>query len=193
MAEIVREVTDDGRLIVEFYLGVADGSLEGFEDRHRMSAARRIDKVAPGLVARYLQKYYNSQCRDSYRGTSVLPVRRSPNKSSPPERRDPAQRGPNPFRQRLQQLVREETGGRPAPSSTSWPAPCTAHSLGFKPHHRMEAAKELSGYITNDNTPVVPAKAEPAPYSIQGNPEGRRGAWLRRSREVGNPEGRHGA
>ncbi len=171
MAEIVREVTDNGRLIAEFYLGVADGSLEGFEDRHRMSAARRLDKIAPGLVARYLQKYYNAQCRPSYRGTSVLPVRRSPIKSSPPERSEDVSRGPNPFRRRLQQLVREETGdGR----SIVYFLAGVMHGtlLGFKPHHRMEAAKELSGYITNDNTPVVPAKAEPAPYSIRGTQRG---------------------
>ena len=169
MAEIVREVTDNGRLIVEFYLGVADGTLEGFEDRHRMSAARRIDKIAPGLVARYLQKYYNSQCRDSYRGTSVLPVRRSPIKSSPPERRDPAQRGPNPFQRRLAQLVREETGdGRAIVYFMAGVMHGTL--LGFKPHHRMEAAKELATYITHTPSPstgegrgegdsVVPAEA----------------------------------
>ncbi len=171
MAEIVREVTDDGRLIAEFYLGVADGSLEGFEDRHRMSAARRLDKIAPGLVARYLQKYYNAQCRPSYRGTSVLPVRRSPIRSRPPERSDDVSRGPNPFRRRLQQLVREETGdGRAIVYFMAGVMHGTL--LGFKPHHRMEAAKELSGYITNDNTPVVPAKAEPAPYSIRGTQRG---------------------
>ena len=170
MAEIVREVTDNGRLIVEFYLGVADGTLEGFEDRHRMSAARRIDKIAPGLVARYLQKYYNSQCRDSYRGTSVLPVRRSPIKSSPPERRDPAQRGPNPFQRRLAQLVREETGdGRAIVYFMAGVMHGTL--LGFKPHHRMEAAKELATYITHTPSPstgegrgegdsVVPAESE---------------------------------
>ena len=172
MVEIVREVTDNGRLIAEFYLGVADGSIEGFEDRHRMSAARRIDKVAPGLVARYLQKYYNAQCRPSYRGTNVLPVRRSPIRSRPPERSEDVSLGPNPFRRRLQQLVREETGdGR----SIVYFMTGVMHGtlLGFKPHHRMEAAKELASYMTTEKrNPVVPAKAEPAPYSIRGTQRG---------------------
>ena len=147
MAEIVSEVTDGGRRIVEFYLGVADGSLHGFEDRHRMSAARRLDKIAPGLVATYLQRHYNDLCRDSYRG-NLLPVRRSPIRQWLAEDEEPVQRGPNLFQRKLAQLVREETGdGRAIVYFMAGVMHGT--QLGFKPYHRMEAAKELAAYITS--------------------------------------------
>ena len=151
-AEIVRQETDGGRRIVEFYLGVADGNLEGFEDRHRMSAARRLDKIAPGLVAEYLQKYYNSQCRDSLRGSLLPLVRRSPIKRNPPERSEQAPRGPSVFQRRLTQLVREETGDGKAIVDFMVGVMHGAIT-GFKPYHRLEAAKELASYVTpNDST-----------------------------------------
>ncbi len=155
LAEIVREETDGGRRIVQFYIGVADGSLDGFRDHHRMSAARRLDKIAPRLVAEYLQKYYNNQCRDSYRGTLVLPVRRSTIAKNPPEPGEQAPRGPNRFQRRLAQLVRKETGdGRTIFNFLDGVMHGTL--TGFKPHHRLEAAKELASYLTPS---VIPANA----------------------------------
>ena len=155
LAEIVREETDNGRRIVQFYLGVADGSLEGFRDHHRMSAANRLGKIAPKLVAQYLQKYYNNQCRDSYRGTLVLPVRRSPIAKNPPDRGEPVPRGPNRFQRRLTQLVRQETGdGRTI--FTFLDGVMHGTFVGFKPHHRLEAAKELASYL---DPSVIPAEA----------------------------------
>ena len=166
LAEIVRQETDGGRRIVQFYLGVADGTLDGFRDHHRMAAANRIGKIAPKLVAQYLQKYYNNQCRDSYRGTSLLPVRRSPITKNPPERSQQAPRGPNAFQRRLAQLVRDETGdGRTIFNFLNGVMHGTY--TGFKPHHRLEAAKELASYL---NPSVIPVKTgthpppwEPAP------------------------------
>ena len=174
MAQIVREVTDDGRRIVEFYLGVADGSLDGFEVRHRMSAARRLDKIAPGLVAKYLQRHYNSLCRDSYRIIGVLPVRRSSIRPRPAGDGEGARR-PSAFQRRLAQLVREETGdGRTIVDFMAGVMHGTI--TAFKPHHRLEAAKELAAHITtNDPTPVVRAPvvgADPRvrPLSTEAHP-----------------------
>ena len=166
LAEIVRQETDGGRRIVQFYLGVAAGTLDGFRDHHRMAAANRIGKIAPKLVAQYLQKYYNNQCRDSYRGTSLLPVRRSPITKNPPERSQQAPRGPNAFQRRLAQLVRDETGdGRTIFNFLNGVMHGTY--TGFEPHHRLEAAKELASYL---NPSVIPVKTgthpppwEPAP------------------------------
>ena len=156
LAEIVRQETDGGRLIVQFYLGVADGTLDGFRDHHRMAAANRIGKIAPKLVAQYLQKYYNNQCRDSLRGTLLPLVRRSPITKNPPERTEQAPRGPNRFQRRLAQLVRQETGdGRTIFNFLNGVMHGTY--TGFKPHHRLEAAKELASYLT---PPQEPAPAE---------------------------------
>ena len=173
LAEIVRQETDGGRRIVQFYLGVADGTLDGFRDHHRMAAANRIGKIAPKLVAQYLQKYYNNQCRDSYRGTSLLPVRRSPitnTTKNPPERSEQPPRGPNAFQRRLAQLVRDETGdGRTIFNFLNGVMHGTY--TGFKPHHRLEAAKELASYLDPSVIPappiVIPVKTgtQPSPLS----------------------------
>ena len=176
MAQIVREVTGDGRRIVEFYLGVADGSLDGFEVRHRMSAARRLDKIAPGLVAKYLQRHYNSLCRDSYRVIGVLPVRRSSIRPRPAAGGQGARR-PSAFQRRLAKLVREETGdGRAIVDFMA--GVMNGAITAFKPHHRLEAAKELAAHITtdeltptptNDNTTVVGADPRVRPLSTEAD------------------------
>ena len=148
LAEIVREETDNGRRIVQFYLGVAEGTLEGFRDHHRAAAARRIDKIAPGLVAEYLVKYAPTHLRDSYRGIrsmgSIAPM-----KKETPERRE---RGPNIFQRRLHKLVRKETNdGRAVVYFLCGVMHGTL--LGFKPHHRLEAANELASHITHTPSP----------------------------------------
>ena len=175
LAEIVRQETDGGRLIVQFYLGVADGTLDGFRDHHRMAAANRIGKIAPKLVAEYLQKYYNNQCRDSLRGTLLPLVRRSPITKNPPEGSEQATRGPSVFQRRLTQLVREETGdGRTIFNFLNGVMHGTY--TGFKPHHRLEAAKELASYLTPPQEPapapptVIPAQAGTHPRSPEPTP-----------------------
>ena len=193
LAEIVRQETDGGRLIVQFYLGVAYGDIQGFRDHHRAAAARRIDKIAPDLVKEYLHKYHNDACRD-YFARSLFPMGRI----EPRQKADPVPRGPNAFQRRLRQIVRKETDdGRNIVLFLIGVMDGTL--TGFKPHHRLEAARELASYITSspspstgegwgegdspavatkpatqnrDNTPVVPAKAEPAPYSIRGTQRG---------------------
>ena len=117
MAQIVREVTDDGRRIVEFYLGVAEGTIDGFRDHHRAAAARRLDKIAPGLVAEYLVKYAPAHLRDSYRGMGSI----APMKKETGERDDDAPRRSNASgaSSPSSSAMRPATA---APSSTSWPA-----------------------------------------------------------------------
>ena len=162
LAEIVRQETDGGRLIVQFYLGVAYGDIEGFRDHHRAAAARRIDKIAPDLVKEYLHKYHNDACRD-YFARSLFPMGRIEPMQT--ESAEPARRGPNAFQRRLRQHVRNETAdGRNIVVFLIGVMDGTI--TGFKPHHRLEAARELAGYITTES--VVPAQAgflpqEPSP------------------------------
>ena len=107
-------------------------------------------------------------------------MRRPPIRPRPAEHRDGAESGPNPFQCRLQQLVREETGdGRAIVYFMAGVMHGTL--LGFKPYHRMEAAKELASYITNTPSPltgegwgegdssVVPEKVE-EPQTDGGRP-----------------------
>ena len=47
LANIVAEVTDDGRRVVQFFMQVAEGRLdsEGFQPNHRMDAAKELVKI----------------------------------------------------------------------------------------------------------------------------------------------------
>ncbi len=166
LADIVREKTNDGEAIVQFYLDVASGKLDGFRDNHRMAAANKIGKIAPGLVDEYLVRYRNSDCRESLHGQPLLAVRRPPVTWVPPEDRETVPRGPNPFQRRLAQVVREETGdGRAIVVFVV--RVMHGEISGFKPHHRLEAADTLAGYVTHGESndgrtePVLSADEEP--------------------------------
>ena len=154
LADIVREKTNDGETIVQFYLDVASGRLDGFRDNHRMAAANKITRIAPSLVALYLVKYQNSSCRDSLRGRSLLPVRRSPVKWAPLESRETTPPGPNVFQRRLAQIACEETGdGR---AIVVFVVGVMHGALtDFKPHHRLEAADKLAGYLRAEPDPLI--------------------------------------
>ena len=173
LAEIVRQETDGGRTIVQFYIRVADGTLDGFRDHHRMAAARRLDKIAPDLVREYLHKFHNAQVRESMRG-SLFPMGRMESMEKP-GRCEPVPRGPNRFQRRLAQLVRKETGdGRTIFNFLNGVMHGTL--TGFQPYHRLEASRELSNCLTltpspstgegrgQGDSPVVPANAN-------GNPD----------------------
>ena len=166
LAEIVREETDGGRRIVQFYLGVAEGTLDGFRDHHRAAAARRLDKIAPGLVREYLQKYHSAQVRKSMRGSLFPRGRISPMQPKQTQHTESAPRGPNRFQRRLAQLVRDETGdGRTIFDLLNGVMHGTL--TGFKPHHRLESAKELASYLTavvgTKMEPHTPTPREPVP------------------------------
>ena len=178
LADIVREKTNDGETIVQFYLDVASGELDGFRDHHRMAAANKIGKIAPGLVDEYLLRYRNSDVRESLRGQGLLPVRRPPIKWVGPEDRETVPRGPNPFQRRLARVVRQETGD------------CRAIVVfvvgvmhgeipGFKPHHRLEAADTLAGYVTHGESDA--GRTEPGPIVVPAKAGTQRGGEGRRS------------
>jgi len=174
LAEIVRQETDGGRLIVQFYLGVAWGDIEGFRDHHRAAAARRIDKIAPDLVKEYLHKYHNDACRD-YFARSLFPMGRI--EPMQPNQAEPVPRGPNAFQRRLRQHVRNETAdGRNIVLFLIGVMDGTL--TGFKPHHRLEAARELAAYITNPS--VVPAQAGTQRGGAGRSASSPRGGRLRR-------------
>ena len=76
------------------------------------------------------------------------------------EKPEHAPRGPNPFQRRLHKIVRQETNdGRAIVHFLCGVMHGTL--LGFKPHHRLEAAHELANHITN--TPVIPASPSVIP------------------------------
>ena len=131
LAEIVREVTDNGRTVINFLQDAMDGKLDGFQPCHRIAAARELAKRGDKKAIAFLQSFYPK------------PNGRNPNGSKPSpaggEYLPDDELAPN---RELAEIVREVTGnGR-----------TIAHFLhdamlgildGFKPCHRVASAKEL--------------------------------------------------
>ena len=68
LADIVREKTDDGRLIVDFFLAVMEDRIEGAELCHRIDAARQLVKYGSKDAARFIARYRGVPCGHSARG-----------------------------------------------------------------------------------------------------------------------------
>ena len=86
LADIVREKTNDGKVIVDFYLDVVRGKLddEGFEVCHRLEAAEQLQAVAPGLVSEYIAQLTGVEC-----GHAILRKRTRDLDCIPREDREP--------------------------------------------------------------------------------------------------------
>ncbi len=120
--EIVRQETDNGRAIVRFLVGAMEGRLEGSKPSHRLHAARQL--VNLGLTD--AQVFIDENTQPSNRRKPPTPKRKTPVAISG----------------KLAQIVREETeDGRVA---IRFLVDVMLGALqGFKPHHRLAAAREL--------------------------------------------------
>ena len=121
LRDIVRQETDDGRLIVRFFVSTMQGQLQDTKPSHRIAAARQLVKL--GFTE--AQDFIDANTRPA------------------PRRR--IQQAPSPERSlssSLSKIVREETDdGRDA---VRFLVEVMQGSLpGFKPHHRLAAAREL--------------------------------------------------
>ena len=129
LAKIVAEETDDGRTVVRFFVQVADGELdhEGFKPNHRMDAAKELVKV--GLT----------EFEDYIRANHAVALRRAPR-----ARRETPDPEMEQARQELAQYARELTdGGRTVIRLYADVMNGLLDDEGFKPHHRIAAAREL--------------------------------------------------
>ena len=150
LANIVAEETDGGRRVVRFFVQVTEGELDhqDFKPNHRMDAAKELVKV--GLT----------EFDDYIRANRANSARRAPRARRP---------APDPeieqARQELAQYARELTdGGRSVIKLYAEVMDGLKNDEGFKPHHRIAAARELLkrgfDYECDHATPtVVPAKA----------------------------------
>ena len=121
LADIVREETGDGRLIVRFLIDVMQGGLEDSSPCHRLDAARQLLKLGFAPARQVI--------------SALAPQNRM-------ARRTTAPADPSPLHQDLVNLVREETdNGR---SAVRFLVDVMLGNLAdFKPHHRLFAAREL--------------------------------------------------
>ena len=68
IADIVREKTGDGALIIDFFTDVMTGRIDGAELCHRIDAAKQLVKYGSKDAAEFLAKYKGVPCGHSING-----------------------------------------------------------------------------------------------------------------------------
>ena len=125
LADIVREETDDGRLIVRFLIDVMQGLLEQSKPCHQLDAARQLLNLGFQQAQTFIDtNTHASSPQKKLRALRVLGVETTP------------------LHRELAAIIREETdNGR---TTVRFLTDVMQGNLpDFKPHHRLSAAKEL--------------------------------------------------
>ena len=125
LAYIVREETQDGRLIVRFLLDVMQGLLVDFKPCHRLGAARQLSNLGFLQAQPFIDANTPaSPTRKNLRAPGVLGVETAT------------------LHQELAALIREETDN--GLTTVRFLVDVMEGNLpDFQPHHRLSAAKEL--------------------------------------------------
>ena len=119
--EIVRQETDGGRRIVRFLVGAMEGQLQDAKPSHRLNAARQLVNLGFTDAKDFIDRSAQHRRRNAPEPRGKTPVAISG---------------------KLAQIVREETeDGRLAIRFLVDVMEGTLE--GFKPHHRLAAAREL--------------------------------------------------
>ena len=161
IADIVREKTGDGRLIIDFFTDVMTGRIEGAELCHRIDAAKQLVKYGSKDAAEFIAKYKGVPCGHSINGR--------------PDPADPCSAGerslvavtlnapPTLTRDFLTVLsgIDEFLMARLIRAQTADGVTIIEflddvmqdRTDGFKTHHRIAAAKELIVHIVRDEQP----------------------------------------
>ena len=128
LADIVREETEDGRLIVRFLIEVMQGLLEQSKPCHRLDAARQLLNLGFHPAQSFIDA-----------NTHASPTRKNSAPSAPSAL---SAVKPSPLQQELAAIIQEETdNGR---TTVRFLVDVMQGTLpDFKPHHRLSAAKEL--------------------------------------------------
>ena len=129
LADIIREETDDGRLIVRFLIDVMQGNIDDSKPCHRLDAARQLLNLGFSGAHAVIQSVSQSA---GVRAPSSAP-------------------GNARFDQGIADIIKLETSD--GKDTVRFLVDVMQGNLaGFKPHHRLAAAKELlrRGF---DNTP----------------------------------------
>ena len=143
LAHVVREETDGGRLVVRFLVDAMQGQLEDAKPCHRLDAARQLLKLGMDDARAYVADNGLAPSNHNASNNRNGHYRRagSPHPDVPP---DP------PLNQELADFIRLQTeGGRVA---VRFLVDVMRGDLeGFKPHHRLSAAKELLRLCRDDH------------------------------------------
>ena len=190
LADIVREKTNDGKVIVDFYLDVVRGKLDddGFEVCHRLEAAEQLQAVAPGLVSEYIAQLTGVECnhvllRKRTRDLDCIPRE----DRAPLPSRASAARRPEALEYLASALAAPSLKNDPRVAgivheSTDHGKTVVSFLLhvmhgvvrGFRPRQRVEAASELLGHIARDEL-ARSGSLTPSPLAGEGWGEGEEG------------------
>ena len=166
LADIVREKTNNGEVIVDFYLDVVRGKLDddGFEVCHRLEAAEQLQAIAPGLVSEYIAQLTGVECshvllRKRTRDLDCIPRE----DRAPLPSRDSARARHQALEYLASALEAPSLRGDPRVAgivrgSTDHGKTVVSFLLhvmhgvvrGFRPRQRVDAASELLGHIARD-------------------------------------------
>ena len=184
IADIVREKTGDGALIIDFFTDVMTGRIEGAELCHRIDAAKQLVKYGSKDAAEFLAKYKGVPCGHSINGRpdpadpcsaadrSLVAVTLN---APPTLTRDflTVLSGIDEFL--MARLIRAQTADG-VTIIEFLDDVMQDRTDGFKTHHRIAAAKELIVHIVRDEQPS-PTPREPVPEQsgipaqAEGNPD----------------------
>ena len=161
LAKIVAEETGGGRRIVRFLVQVAEGDLhsEGFQPCHRMDSAKELVKI--GLT----------EFEDYIQSNSTPPRPRAGRKSRPDANLSPEIAE---AREQLAEYARELTqDGRTVIKMYAEVMDGLRNDEGFKPHHRIAAARELikRGFDETYTQPAPEMRPDEDPELITENCE----------------------
>ena len=135
LADIARDETDGGRLVVRFLVDAMRGQLEDAKPCHQLDAARQLLKLGMDDARIYVAR--NGLASNNRNGHSQRAGSPHPNDLYPPAPPSDA-----PLNEELADFIRLQTEGGKA--AVRFLVNVMHGNLdGFKPHHRLSAAKEL--------------------------------------------------
>ena len=161
IADIVREKTGDGALIIDFFTDVMTGRIEGAQLCHRIDAAKQLVKYGSKDAAEFIAKYKGVPCGHSINGRpdpadpcsaeerSLVAVTLN---APPTLTRDflTVLSGIDEFL--MARLIRAQTADG-VTIIEFLDDVMQDRTDGFKTHHRIAAAKELIVHIVRDEQP----------------------------------------
>ena len=142
LADIARDETDGGRLVVRFLVDAMQGQLEDAKPCHQLDAARQLLKLGMDDARIYVAR--NGLASNNGNGHSQRAGSAHPN-----DLYLPAPPSDVPLNEELADFIRLQTEGGKA--AVRFLVDVMHGNLdGFKPHHRLSAAKELLRLCRND-------------------------------------------
>ena len=143
LADIARDETDGGRLVVRFLVDAMRGQLEDAKPCHQLDAARQLLKLGMDDARIYVAR--NGLASNNRNGHSQRAGSPHPN-----DLYLPAPPSDAPLNEELADFIRLQTEGGKA--AVRFLVDVMHGNLdGFKPHHRLSAAKELLRLCRDDH------------------------------------------